>query len=94
MNLNLRYISLYMLLLLLYRNIAIVISVFWSEEWIQLGRIWVSNGGLFCARSDGGWRNLLRKPPYDGYDFDMLDYTDNHCVSLYVSQKSVVSKND
>ena len=24
----------------------------------------------------------------DGYDFDMVDYTDYHCVSLFVSHKS------
>ena len=92
MNLNLRYISLYyVLLLLLYRNIAIVISVFWSEEWIQLGRIWVFlTEDFFCARSDGGWRkkSSSQATVVDGYDFDMVDYTDYYRVSLFVSHKS------
>ena len=50
-----------------------------------------SNGGLFCARSDGGWRKKSSSQVtiVDGYDFDMVDYTDYHYVSLFVSHKSV-----
>ena len=92
MNLNLRYISLYyVLLLLLYRNIAIVISVFWSEEWIQLGRIWVfltEDFFVLDLMEDGEKKYSSQATVVDGYDFDMVDYTDYHRVSLFVSHKS------